>query len=201
MNVNRGDRFDYMVSVGSRGHSLQDFARRKFGPDSKFGNYRVDYNDINTSIIKTVLGNTIMVQLNNANPRPYTRKGLVVGTKGTFGTYPARAFLEKSPGVVGKKWMDEAEFAELRRKYTHPLWKKYGQLAKKVGGHGGMDFIMDLRWVECLRRGEPLDMDVYDLASWSAVCELSERSASRRGETAEFPDFTRGGWKNPRKVI
>jgi hypothetical protein len=103
--------------------------------------------------------------------------------------------------VVGKKWMDEGEFAELRRKYTHPLWREYGRLAKKVGGHGGMDFIMDLRWVECLKRGEPLDMDVYDLASWSAVCELSERSASGRGEAVEFPDFTRGGWKTPRKVF
>lgn len=200
MNVNRGDRFDYMVSVGSRGHSLQDFARRKFGADSKFGNYRIDYNDVNTSIVKTALGNTIMVQLNCANPRPYTRMGLVVGTKGTFGTYPARAAVESAPGVVGKTWMDEAEFAALREKYAHPLWKKYGELAKKEGGHGGMDFMMDLRWVHCLRNGLPLDMDVYDLASWSAICELSERSAFRRGEAMDFPDFTRGGWKTARPV-
>ncbi len=200
MNINRGDRFDYMVSVGSRGHSLQDFARRKFGADSKFGNYRIAYNDINTSIIKTAIGNTVMVQLNCANPRPYTRMGLLVGTKGICGTYPARAALERAPGVVGKTWMDEREFAALREKYTHPLWKKQGELAKKVGGHGGMDFMMDLRWVHCLRNGLPLDMDVYDLASWSAICELSEKSTFRRGETMDFPDFTRGGWRNVRPV-
>ena len=198
MDINRGDRFDYMVSVGSRGHSLQDFARRKFGPDSKFGNYRIDYNDINTSIIKTARGNTIMVQLNCANPRPYTRMGLLVGTKGTFGTYPARAAIESAPGVVGKAWMDEREFAALRAQYTHPLWRELGAQAKSVGGHGGMDFIMDLRWVRCLRNGLPLDMDVYDLASWSSICELSERSTFRRGETMDFPDFTRGGWKTAR---
>ena len=200
MDVNRGDRFDYMVSVGSRGHSLQDFAKRKFGPDSKFGNYRIDYNDINTSIIKTAIGNTIVVQLNCANPRPYTRKGLLVGTKGTVGTYPARAFLEKAPGVVDKAWMDEAALAELRKEYTHPLWKAHGEAAKKVGGHGGMDYIMDLRWVHCLKNGLPLDMDVYDLAAWSSICELSERSAKRRGEPLEFPDYTRGFWKNARPL-
>ncbi len=200
MGVNRGDRFDYMVSVGSRGHSLQDFARRKFGPDSKFGNYRIDYNDVNTSAIRTAVGNTIMVQINCANPRPYTRMGLVVGTKGIFGTYPARALLETAPGVAGKTWMDEKELAALREKYAHPLWKRHGELAKKVGGHGGMDFLMDLRWVYCLRKGLPLDMDVYDLASWSAVCELSESSAKRRGRTEYFPDFTRGGWKAARPV-
>ena len=200
MDINRGDRFDYVVSVGSRAYSLQDFARRKFGADSKFGNYRLDYNDINTSIVKTVRGNTIMVQLNCANPRPYTRMGLVVGTKGTFGTYPARAAIESSPGAVGKTWMDEKEFAALREKYTHPLWKTLGEQAKKVGGHGGMDFIMDMRWVHCLRNGLPLDMDVYDLASWSAICELSERSTLRRGEPMEFPDFTRGAWKTARPV-
>ena len=200
MNINRGDRFDYMVSVGSRAYSLQDFARRKFGPDSKFGNYRLDYNDINTSVIRTVLGNTIMVQLNCANPRPYTRMGLLVGTKGVFGTYPARAAFETAPGVIGKTWMDEKAFAELRREYAHPLWKAVGGTAKKVGGHGGMDFVMDLRWVHCLRNGLPLDMDVYDLASWSAICELSEKSTFRRGATMDFPDFTRGAWKKAHPV-
>ena len=201
MDINRGDRFDYMVSVGSRGHSLQDFARRKFGADSKFGNYRLDYNDINTSIIRTAVGNTIMVQINCANPRPYTRMGLLVGTKGAFGTYPARVAIESAPGVVGKAWMDEKDFASLREKYTHPFWRKHGELAKKMGGHGGMDFMMDLRWVHCLRNGLPLDMDVYDLASWSSICELSERSTFRRGETMDFPDFTRGAWKTARKAI
>ena len=97
--------------------------------------------------------------------------------------------------------MDEKAFAELREKYTHPIWRQHGEIAKKVGGHGGMDFIMDLRWVHCLKNGLPLDMDVYDLASWSAICELSERSVFRRGERMDFPDFTRGGWKTARKAI
>ena len=77
----------------------------------------------------------------------------------------------------------------------HPLQKALGEIAKKAGGHGGMDFMMDLRWSYCLQKGLPLDMDVYDLASWCAVCELSERSARNRSATLDFPDFTRGAWK------
>jgi len=89
----------------------------------------------------------------------------------------------------------------VREQYTHSLWREHGALAKQMGGHGGMDFMMDHRWVHCLRNGLPLDMDVYDLASWSAICELSERSTFRRGEPMEFPDFTRGAWQTARKAI
>jgi hypothetical protein len=77
----------------------------------------------------------------------------------------------------------------------HPLWKKVGEIAKKVGGHGGMDFIMDLRWAYCMQNGLPLDMDVYDLASWCSICELSERSVRNRSRTLDVPDFTRGAWR------
>ena len=94
--------------------------------------YSIDYNDVNTSIVKTAVGNTIMVQLNCANPRPYTRMGLLVGTKGVFGTYPARAAVETAPGVIGKTWMDEKAFAELRREYAHPL--VLGSLSKYTAG-------------------------------------------------------------------
>ena len=80
-------------------------------------------------------------------------------------------------------------------KYRHPLWKTVGELAKRVGGHGGMDFIMDARWVYCLRQGLPLDMDVYDLAATSCLCELTEKSADNRARTYDIPDFTRGGWR------
>ena len=84
---------------------------------------------------------------------------------------------------------------EIREAYKHPLWKKAGEIAKKVGGHGGMDFLMDLRWVYCLQNGLPLDMSVYDLATWSAICELSEKSDRGRGRAECIPDFTRGAWK------
>jgi len=85
--------------------------------------------------------------------------------------------------------------AEIKAKYQHPLYKVAGEIAKKVGGHGGMDFMMDLRWVYCLQNGLPMDTDVYDLASWCAVSELSERSARNRSASMDVPDFTRGAWK------
>ena len=92
---------------------------------------------------------------------------------------------------------DEKAPAEIKEKYSHPLYREAGDIAKKVGGHGGMDFLMDLRWAYCLQLGLPLDTDVYDLASWCAVSELSERSARNRSRTVDIPDFTGGLWRTP----
>jgi len=65
-----------------------------------------------------------------------------------------------------------------------------------------MDFIMDLRWAYCLQNGLPLDMDVYDLASWSSIVECSRKSDLAGGAPVELPDFTRGAWKTakPRAI-
>ena len=99
------------------------------------------------------------------------------------------------PTTTGHHAFDEAKTKEIREKYMHPLFRQMGEIAKKVGGHGGMDFLMDVRWAYCLQNGLPLDTDVYDLASWCAVSELSERSARDRSRSVDFPDFTRGVWK------
>ena len=95
----------------------------------------------------------------------------------------------------GHHEFNESETERIRREYMHPLFKSAGEIAVKAGGHGGMDYLMDLRWTYALRNGLPLDMDVYDLASWCAVCELTERSARSRSAAVDFPDFTRGAWK------
>ncbi|MBO6059797.1 MAG: hypothetical protein J6P67_06630, partial [Bacteroidaceae bacterium] len=73
---------------------------------------------------------------------------------------------------------------------------KYGEEAKEVGGHGGMDFIMDSRFVYCLRNGLPLDMDVYDLAEWCCLAELGSISMDNGNMPVEVPDFTRGHWND-----
>jgi hypothetical protein len=91
--------------------------------------------------------------------------------------------------------MKDAELAALKAKYSHPLWDKNGESAKKMGGHGGMDYLLLLRLSYCLQNGLPLDIDVYDTALWSSVVELSERSVLKRGGAVDVPDFTRGGWK------
>ena len=80
-------------------------------------------------------------------------------------------------------------------KYTPEIVKRVGEMAKKVGGHGGMDFIMDWRMIDCLRNGLPLDQNVYDGALWSSVAPLSEWSVANNSQSIDVPDFTGGSWK------
>ncbi len=190
MDINRGDRFDYMSSVSSPSRSRQLYAATL--PDSN-PHKKLKYvcGDINTSIIKTVKGKTILVQWDEQLPRPYNRLNLLQGTKGVWGGFPNRCVIE---GVT-KSTHDWAEGEELKSfydKYDHPLWKKLEALAKEHGGHGGMDFVMVWRVIYCLRNGLPLDQDVYDAAAWSVITPLSEASVKNRGRSYDIPDFTRG---------
>ena len=160
---------------------------------------KVKMGDMNTSVIKTVNGRTIMVQHNVGTARPYSRINLIQGTRGILQDYPLRIAIEDALGK-GAHAFDAKKTAEIREQYKHPLWKKAGEIAKKVGGHGGMDFLMVLRLSYCLQNGLPLDMNVYDLASWCCLCELTEKSADNRGRSMDIPDFTRGGWKTTKPL-
>ena len=196
MDINRGDNFDFLVSMESKQASYRHYAHELFDDWRK--DYEVKIGDINETLIRTKLGRTILLQLDTSTPRPYSRINLVSGTRGMAMGYPEfRVALEEKPGD-GKahQFLDADATAELRKKYAHPLWKAAGEVAKKVGGHGGMDFIMDLRWAWCLQNGEPLDMDVYDLAATSCLCELTETSSRCGSKPVSIPDFTRGNWRN-----
>jgi hypothetical protein len=107
---------------------------------------------------------------------------------------------EENSGGGAHKYFDMKKTEEIRQKYKHPLWKKAGELAQRIGGHGGMDFLMDLRWCYCLQNGLPLDTDVYDLASWCCLAELSEKSVRNRSNSMDIPDFTNGGWKTAKPL-
>ena len=200
MNVNRGDRFDYLTSVSTRQIGMDAYARAKFGDDSWQARLHPRLGDMNTTVIRTVNGKTIMVQHDVTSARPYSRINLVSGTQGILNDYPFRIALAEKPGAAAHAWFDEKRAAEIRETYKHPLWKKAGELAKKVGGHGGMDFLMDLRLCYCLQNGLPLDMDVYDLATSCSLAELTERSATNRGASQDVPDFTCGGWKTAKPL-
>ncbi len=191
MDINRGDKFEFLTSISSNQFGMSEYAKEKIGKDSPEALQPYKLGDMSTTIIKTFKGRTIMVQHDTTSPRPYSRINTISGTKGILADYPLRIALE--PKAHG--WMDEKQLAEVKEKYTHPLWKKSGDFAKKVGGHGGMDFLMDLRLCYCLQNGLPLDMDVYDAAAWSCLLELTERSTLKRGATMDIPDFTRGAWK------
>ena len=201
MGINRGDRLDYLVSVDSHQAGYEAFARATLKADNPLRDERFAMADMNVTTIRTAKGRTIMLQHDVTSPRPYSRLNLIAGTKGVFRGYPR---LDISLEADFPRTVDECHHAfddkkttEIRERYRHPLYKQVGEIAKKVGGHGGMDFLMDLRWAYCLQNGLPLDTDVYDLASWCAVSELTEKSARNRSQTMDIPDFTRGVWKTP----
>jgi len=200
MNINRGDRFDYLTCVASNQIGMDAYAKLTFGEDSWQARLHPRCGDMSTTLIRTVKGRSIMVQHDVTSPRPYSRINLVSGTRGILCDYPLRIALEEQPGAGAHGWFDGNKTAEIMQKYQHPLWKAAGALAQKMGGHGGMDFLMDLRLCYCLQNGLPLDMDVYDLAASCSLCELSERSALNRGASQDVPDFTRGGWKTAKPL-
>jgi hypothetical protein len=186
MDIHRGDRFDYIVSVSSPEASLSEYVNTKFPDGDPKRKEKYVCGDMNTSIIKTVEGRTILLQHDVVNPRPYSRINTISGSKGAFADYPPRIFVD---GQKGESWQNIDAF---RDKYTHPLWKTGGDMARKLGGHGGMDYIENFRLIDCMKRGLPPDIDVYDAAAWSAPTPLSEASVARNGAPQKFPDFTRG---------
>ena len=195
MDVNRGDRLDYLVSVDSLRANFQAFMAANLKADDPRRLADVKMPDMNTTTIRTAKGRTLLIQHDVASPRPYSRNLLLSGTKGIIRDWPLRIVLEDSIGSGAHRWYDEKKTQELQEKHQHALWKTLGDLARRIGGHDGMDFVMDARWVYCMQQGLPLDMDVYDLATSSCLCELTEKSASERSRAIEIPDFTRGAWK------
>ncbi|MEC3907850.1 Gfo/Idh/MocA family oxidoreductase [Tamlana sp. 2201CG12-4] len=199
MNLARGeDNFERLSSFSSPGKGRNLYAKEKFESSHKWNQINFKGGDINTSIIKTTLGRTIMVQWDETSPRPYSRHNLIQGTKGTLTGFPTRIALDG--GVEGAtkdhhQWAQGDQLQEIFEKYEHPLYKRLGEVSKKMGGHGGMDFMMLYRIVECLRNGLPLDQNVYEGCFWSAVGPLSEDSIKEHGNSQKFPDFTRGQWK------
>jgi predicted dehydrogenase len=194
MGIHEGDRFDYIVSMSSPEAGLTDYRKGRVPAGDPKWQEKYDCGDVNTSLIKTARGRTIMLQHCVANPRVYDRINLIAGTKGIFRDYPARLYLEGQPG--GDKWTG---LKGQQDRFEAPLWKELKKVARK-GGHGGMDFVMSWRLAECLRKGVAPDMNVYDGAAWSVPAPLSEESVAKGSAPVAFPDFTRGAWKAARKA-
>ena len=200
LNLSRGeDQFATLVSFSSPARGRAKYAKENYAEGHKWNQLEYKGGDLNTSIVKTELGRTIMIQWDETSPRPYTRHNLVQGTLGTLAGFPTRIALEG--GVKGAtdshhRWAEGAQLDQLFEEYEHPMYKRLGALAKKMGGHGGMDFMMPYRIIECLRKGEALDQNVYEGCLWSAVAPLSEVSVAQGGMPQKFPDFTRKQWVN-----
>jgi predicted dehydrogenase len=173
MDINRGNRFDYLVSMSA---------------DGTRGNRDAD---INTSLIRTVSGQTITLYYDTKLPRPYDLIYRVQGTKGIYSATLDQIYIEgHSPKSVTWEPMDD-----YYKQFESPLWKAWGEKALTRGGHGGADWMTLYRLIKALRTGSAPDIDVYDAATWSCITELSEKSVASRSSPMDFPDFTRGRWK------
>lgn len=197
LDINRGDKMDYLVSMSTNDFMMGSAAAEKAREDDFFQEFvgKPYRGNMNTTLIHTAKGKTMMVQHDVTSPRPYSRIHLVSGTKGVASKWPSPERI-----AFGHSWVKEEELKDLYDKYTPALIKHVGEVAKQVGGHGGMDFVMDWRLIDCLRNGLPLDQDVYDGALWSCIFPLSEKSVAKRSRSLDVPDFTRGAWKTNKPV-
>lgn len=183
--------------MGTKSASFEQFGRDHFPTDDWRHSAKMVRGDINMSMLRTAGGKIVTLIHNVCTPRPYDRGNLYMGTNGIYRSYPSllMAWEEKTGDGGAEQYFSAEKALAVKEQYRHPFWKAAGEIAKKVGGHGGMDFIMDLRWAYCLQNGLPLDTDVYDLATYSSIVGLSEKSVNARSAAADFRDYTRGGWK------
>ena len=193
MGINRGDAFDYLTSVSTPPIGLNEYKQRLAADDPRRAHF-YGQGDVNSSLLTTKKGYTIILQHDCNLPRPYSRINMVQGTKGLFEGYPDQLYIE---GTSPAHTWEEAE--KYYEKYDHPLYKAMTDKSKGAG-HGGMDYMEDYRLIECLMKGELPDFDVYDAADWSCIVELSANSVKAKGKPVVFPDFTRGAWKTRKPI-
>lgn len=202
LDIHRGDRMATLVAMDTKSVHGKELVEAKTGkPCDDFRN-----GDHTTTLIRTANKKVIELQHDVMNPQPYNRLYQLTGSRGFANKYPVEGYALDSKQLAASgvqpqvdnlsthSFMPEAEKQALEAKYDHPILKKFGKLAKEVGGHGGMDFIMTARLVYCLQNGLPLDMDVYDLAEWCSIAELGALSMDNDCAPVAFPDFTRGLW-------
>jgi Oxidoreductase family, NAD-binding Rossmann fold len=197
MNINRGDKMDHLVSMVTNDFTLGALAKESAAKDPFFNEYvgKSYRGNMSNTLVRTTNGKSLLIQHDVSSPRPYSRIHLVSGTKGVAQKWP-----DPERIAFGHEWIKKEELDELYKKYSPPIVNHIGSIAKEVGGHGGMDFIMDWRLIDCLRNGLPLDQDVYDAAAWSCIKPLSEKSASKKSMSIDVPDFTKGSWKTNKPV-
>ena len=199
LNIHRGDRMKTLVAMDTKAVSgAQYWQNMKAESCENFAN-----GDQTTTLIRTEKGKVIQLHHNVMTPRPYSRDYTLVGTTGYAAKYPVQSILlgRQTVGEVdienlnSHRCVSDSVRKALMEKYKHPVTAHTEVMAAKVGGHGGMDYTMDYRLVYCLRKGLPLDMDVYDLAEWCCPIELSAVSIKHTSAPVAVPDFTRGGWQ------
>jgi predicted dehydrogenase len=198
MDINRGDRFEFLVAVESRDFMMRVKARELAAGDEFFKSFaETDYRgNMSVTTIRTALGRTITVQHDATSPSPHNL------IHGIYGTRGAALYDPQPPRLAAGNhaWVSPEEFKALEEKYTPKITRQLTELARRTGaGHGGTDLMEDWRLIDCLRNGLPLDQDVYDAAAWSSIVPLSQWSVLNRSNSIDIPDFTAGAWKTNRR--
>ena len=195
-DILRGDTLSHLVSMSSREAALSEALADTDEAALQEMSARVKCGDVNTTLIRTVQGKSIMLQFDTHSGRPYSRLDKVVGSKAAHYGYPSRLYIDHGPSW-GHNWVDDDKMKAMREQYAHPLWTRLQALAAEhKQGHGGMDFIMMFRLIRCLNEGLPLDLNVYDGVLWSMVGILGEESVARGSVRIDIPDLTAGKWRN-----
>ena len=199
LGVGRGDQFQRLVSMSSPERSLTKYRNDKKPNDGRHAAEKYLCGDMNTSIIKTVMGRTIMLQHDVVSPRPYNRINALYGTGGVFFDYPPRLAIDEPKKYSltaenSEHWLNDDDLRKMRDQFTHPLWRKLGQRARGFS-HDGMDYVINWNNMNRLHKGLPPDSTVYDAAQWSCIVELSSRSVATGNLPIDIPDFTRGLWQ------
>lgn len=199
MNINRGDQFDFLVSVESKDFMMANKAKGLARKDSFYEEFAgMEYRgNMSSMLIKTKGGRTINIQHDATSPSPHNLIHGVYGTKGSVLYDPA------PPRICtgNHRWADKKTYDDIMRKYKPGLLHKFeefrkGLSANLASGHGGSDLINVWHIIDCLRNGLPLDQDVYDAAAFSSVVQLSEWSVLNNSNSIKIPDFTVGAWKS-----
>lgn len=199
MDLNYGDQMDYMVSVSGNDFSMGAKMKEIAAQDAYFEPYvgLKFRGNMNTTIIRTHKGRTIMLQHDISTPRPGERFKMISGTKGMYNASPSAI-------AIGEEWLSPDEYDALMKKYTPAITEVFNEKLERAGGpRGNRSYekvtASDWRLIDCLRNGLPLEMDVYDAALWTSITPLSEWSVSREGASIKVPDFTRGAWKTNKR--
>ena len=196
LNINRGNRFDYLTSTATKARGLHKYIVDQAGEDHPNAKIKFKLGDIITTVIRTVNDETITVQHDTNSPRPYSLGFRVQGTEGIWMDLNDSIYIQ-GKSEKAHRWEADSAYME---QYDHPLWKKYGKDAEGAG-HGGMDFFVVHAFIESIKHQAPTPLDAYDAAAWSAITPLSEQSIAGGSEPMFFPDFTRGRWMNRKPVF
>lgn len=201
LDINRGNLFTKLTSYSSVAEGLHEYILANKADDKELVASQFKQGDVVTTIIETIKGQTVVIQLDTTLPRPYSRGYTIRGTKAMYQEDNNLVFLDNKKFKMfdfnsRPLWNNGKRYA---RKYAHRIWKNKGAVVK--AGHGGMDSLVLNAMVEAFLEGYYPPIDVYDTATWMVITALSEQSIKNNNQTMEFPDFTRGKWKNRQDEI